>query len=49
VTRVRSGLFSAAPVDSRFDFNRNGRVDAVDFALARRAKAARSALQLITV
>jgi hypothetical protein len=32
---VRRNLFSNAPVTSRFDFDRDGRVTAADYSLAR--------------
>jgi hypothetical protein len=45
---TRTALFSTAPVNNRFDFNRNGVVDVLDFTLARRSFLQRRALQLIT-
>jgi hypothetical protein len=35
VYRTRRAMFSAAPIDSRYDFNRDGRVSALDLAIVR--------------
>jgi len=48
VALTRRNFWPAAGVASRFDFNRDGRVDVFDLALARRAQAAGRVLQLIT-
>jgi hypothetical protein len=47
VLRTRRAMFSAAGLDNRYDFNRDGRVTAQDYALVRSAAAQRRSLALL--
>jgi len=46
LVRTRNAMFSTSPIDGRYDFDRNGRVDALDLRLVRSAMS--SQLPLLT-
>ena len=46
--RVRRAMSSKSPIDSRYDFNRDGRVSPVDYSIARSAVLQRRSLPLLT-